>query len=68
VTTAEWRELQSEELRDLYSSSSIIRLTRPRRMRRGKYGGNQKFIPKFWWLNLKERDHLQELGVDTGII
>jgi hypothetical protein len=31
--TGEWRKLHDEELRDLYSSSSIIRIIKSRRMR-----------------------------------
>jgi hypothetical protein len=31
--TEEWRELHNEELHDLYSSSSIIRIIKTRRMR-----------------------------------
>jgi hypothetical protein len=31
--TREWRKLHNEELRDLYSSSSIIRIIKSRRMR-----------------------------------
>jgi hypothetical protein len=31
--TGEWRKLHTEELRDLYSSPSIIRIMKARRMR-----------------------------------
>jgi hypothetical protein len=31
--TGEWRKLHDEELHDLYSSSSIIRISKARRMR-----------------------------------
>jgi hypothetical protein len=31
--TGEWRKLHSEELRDSYSSPSIIRMMKPRRIR-----------------------------------
>jgi hypothetical protein len=31
--TGEWRKLHNEELHDLYSSPSIIRIIKPRRIR-----------------------------------
>jgi hypothetical protein len=35
--TGEWRKLHNGELRDLYSSPSIIRITKSRRMRWAGY-------------------------------
>jgi hypothetical protein len=35
--TGEWRKLHSEELRDLYSSPSIIRIIKSKRMRRADH-------------------------------
>jgi hypothetical protein len=59
VTTG-WRKLHNEKLNDMYSSPSIIRIVKARRMRcagkvarmgrRGKHVG-------YCWENQKERDH-----------
>jgi hypothetical protein len=36
--TGEWRKLHNEELRDLYSSPSIIRISKSKRMRWAQMG------------------------------
>jgi hypothetical protein len=38
--TGEWRKLHNEELRDLYSSSSMIRIIKSRRIRNGPCSTN----------------------------
>jgi hypothetical protein len=58
--TGEWRKLHNKELRDLYSSPSIIRIIKSRRIRwaecvvrmatRGMHIGN-------WWESHNDRDH-----------
>jgi hypothetical protein len=40
-----WRKLHNEELHDLYSSPSIIRIIKSRRMRWAK-GGKEKCVSK----------------------
>jgi hypothetical protein len=34
----------------------------------GKYGGREEVYTRFWWGNLREINHLEELGVDRRII
>jgi hypothetical protein len=50
-----WRKLRvhNEELHNLYSSPSIIRMIKSRRMR---MGGREMRI-EYWWESQKERDH-----------
>jgi hypothetical protein len=57
----EWRKLLKEELRDLYSSPSIIRIIKSRRMRLAghvahEWGRRGKRI-YYWWESQRKRDH-----------
>jgi hypothetical protein len=69
--TGEWRKLHNEELTNLYSSPNIIRVIKSRRMRwvgHVALMGRVEVHTGFWWGNLRERGHLQDLLVDYKII
>jgi hypothetical protein len=58
--TGEWRKLHNEELCDLYSSPSIIRMIKSRRMR--LMGHVDQMREKrnsigYWWESKRERDY-----------
>jgi hypothetical protein len=69
--TGEWRKLHNEEVHKPYSSPDIIRVIKSRRMRWARHVarmGIGKAYTGFWWGNLRERDHLEDTGVDGRII
>jgi hypothetical protein len=50
--TEEWRKLHNEELHDLYSLPSIIKIIKPRRMRwagRVARMGKREMRIGYWW-------------------
>jgi hypothetical protein len=53
--TGEWNKLHNEELRDLYSSPSIIRIIKSRRMR--CVGRGTRILVDYWWESQRERNH-----------
>jgi hypothetical protein len=69
--TGEWRKLHNEVLHDLYSSPTIVRVIKSRRM---SWAGNVarmgrgEVCTRFWWGNLRERDQWGDPGVDGRII
>jgi hypothetical protein len=58
--TGEWRKLHNEDLRDLYSSPSIIRIIKPRRMRWAGHiarMGEKRNTHRLLWESQRKRDH-----------
>jgi hypothetical protein len=63
--------VHNEQLHYLYSSSNIIREITSRRMRYAGHvarWGKERCFSGFWWGMLWDGDHLENLGVDKGII
>jgi hypothetical protein len=69
--TGEGRKLHNEELNYLYSPPIIVQMIKSRRMRWAghvAYMGEGEWYTGFWWGNLREKDHLENPGIDGGII
>jgi hypothetical protein len=68
----QWRKLHNEELNVLYSSSIIIRVIKSRRMRWAGHvvptWGRGEVYTRSWWGKLRDRDHLEDPGIDGRII
>ena len=58
-----------EEIHDLYSSPNIIHAVKSR-MRWVEYAacmGDRNVHTRLWWGDLRERGHLEDLGIDGRI-
>jgi hypothetical protein len=61
--TGGWRKLYNEELHNLYSSPSIIRMIMPRRKRWAGHvirTGRREMHIEYWWEIQKERVHQED--------
>jgi hypothetical protein len=66
-----WRKPHNKVPRNLYSSPSIIRINKSRRMRLAWHVarmGRRGTRIGYWWENQRERDHCKDPGIREGIL
>jgi hypothetical protein len=71
IVTGGWRKPNNEELHNLYSSPSIIRVIKSRRMRLAGHAarmGRGGMHIGYWWGSQKKRDHWEDKDVDGWTI
>jgi hypothetical protein len=64
-------KLHNDELNDLYSSPSIFRIIKSRRIRWALHVarmGSGEVHTGFWWGNLRQRDDLEDPGLEGMLI
>ena len=69
--TGEWRRVRHEELYDLYSTSDVIRMIKSKMMILVGHVASvmeRRMRAVFWWVNLREMDYLEDIGVGRRII
>jgi hypothetical protein len=68
--TGDWRKLPNEELCDVYSSLiiTVIQVVKSKRIRwAGHVLQKREIYSQFLWGNMKEKDHLEDLGINGRI-